>query len=295
MTNSDECIDIAMVSSNEYAQHLAVNMISILKNTYAKTHFYVINDSLTEESKNKLSSLVQGYTSSVDFIQVALDEFKDYPTPSNIPTTLYARLLIPYLLPTTKKVIAFDVDTVIRKDISLLWNIDLESYPMAACHDCISPNRVKQIGISHFDYFNSGVLYMDLDHLRKIGIIDKFKSLQDKCKYFHDQDLWNQVINGNWKRLHQKWNCMSRLNPKHSAKYGYNYDELKEATNDPSIIHYTTTKPWDYTYSYRWRDEYWKYLALTPFKDYKCHPASLKDVIEKYFPRWLTKIVIGKR
>ena len=85
------------------------------------------------------------------------------------------------------------------------------------------------------DYFNAGILLIDLDKWRKQDIgrqcFDFIRKNPEKI-IVYDQDALNGVFCGNWKKLNDRFNIMT---------------QNKKTVFDPVIIHYNTwAKPWNY-------------------------------------------------
>lgn len=120
-----------------------------------------------------------------------------------------------------KKVIYLDVDTLVDKNLDDFWNMSLQGNYLAAKDE-------KQ------NYFNSGVLLLDLEKIRLSGMDDQAIDLLKTCKFiFPDQDVLNIVFRNHVFRMPQKYNAIG------SAKYDKIYD------TDISIRHFAgVIKPW---------------------------------------------------
>ncbi|MCM1234265.1 MAG: glycosyltransferase [Ruminococcus flavefaciens] len=175
-----------------------------------------------------------------------------------------------------KRILYLDVDMVVNKDLSELFSLNLD-YPLAACYDI---NNALQgnieyhksvIGISNKieqSYFNSGMLVMDMEYIRKHHVKDIL--LKDILKNFEiyslvDQDALNRYYAGRTLYLPwQKYNCpcVPFLSTEHtdlSSESLLSYQEVRnlpeekcngfDITNqmiqEASVIHFCTSqKPW---------------------------------------------------
>lgn len=91
----------------------------------------------------------------------------------------YYRLIIPEIMPDYEKVLYLDADMVTDADLAHLYDIDISRYMIAAAKDIESAGRVKidkdwnnyiknELKISSvFDYFQAGVLVLNLKNLEK--------------------------------------------------------------------------------------------------------------------------------
>ena len=293
MTKNKDIIHIVLASDEKFVQHLAVTITSILINSpNEEVFFHVLHNGLSEESKSKLNEMFYTSFSKIDYKFISLNVFKSFPVWYNrISIIAYSRLKIPSLFPELKRIIYLDCDIVVLKNIRDLWDTNLEGHPIGACLALVNPNYIQPTGLLPNKYLNSGILLMDLIMLRDIEFEAKTKDIISTNQFRNDQDIINLNISGNWRRLHQRWNLFANIDVKSKKKQGYETKELKEAIQYPAIIHYTGLKPWDYQYHYRYRNEYWKYLRLTSFKNYKCIPKNLNDIFQRYAPKRIRHII----
>ena len=59
-------------------------------------------------------------------------------------------------------------------------------------------------------------------------------------------------------------------------------EKFGEVLKNPIILHYTNRKPWDYDSQHPLRNEYFKYLDLTPWKGFR-PDLSLLNRIKRFF------------
>lgn len=80
------------------------------------------------------------------------------------------------------KVIYLDCDTMVVGDIKILYDIDMTNLEFRATHDYMGRFWIR------YDYFNSGILLLNLDEIRKSKLFKKCCDLIRKKKmYFTDQ------------------------------------------------------------------------------------------------------------
>jgi lipopolysaccharide biosynthesis glycosyltransferase len=116
------------------------------------------------------------------------DDGKNTDIPRCTPYTLL-RLLAPKLnLPS--KIIYLDVDTIVNHDIEELFNIDITNFEVGAVRDILFVNFV-----GFFNYFNAGVLLLNLDKIKQTKSFDIAIDIYKAKKLsFADQDALNKVI-----------------------------------------------------------------------------------------------------
>ena len=194
------------------------------------------------------------------------DKYEKLSTGRRWATPAYYRFSIPWITK-KKKAIYLDSDLLIRKDIKNLFDIDLEEYCYAAVVDGsanekhILPNLEGNITIEKGNYYNSGVLLLNCDKIRKempATFANLLLKQEEKNFYkFIDQDILNIACHNKIKKLSPKYNFV--LNAyyggmlgtyENSGKfYTEKKEEFKSAQEDATIVHFTNPKPWDGEYN----------------------------------------------
>lgn len=109
------------------------------------------------------------------------------------PAIVFARLYLPRLLPDVRRVLYLDADTLARKNLASLASLDLGSDLIAA-----APGVVPEYG------YNSGVLLLDLDALRReldYASLETYADLAARSYKLPDQTLLNRYFAGRIREL----------------------------------------------------------------------------------------------
>lgn len=295
-------IRIFAATDENYAQHMAVMMASVLANNSSRSpiEFYIIDGGLKEETKVKINSLKKSFNLENSYLKIDTSSFKKFPTDEHLTPAAYYRLAIPELVSASiEKALYLDCDLIVRADLRDLWDLDLGEFWFAAAGDCLNPSTITRLNMpSSANYFNSGVMLMDLKRLREnrsyaqvIQFIIKNPDLVRLC----DQDALNSLFFDKWLQLHPKWN-VSHLMLSRSKGLRYDRfcpDELESAVKHPHIVHFTgCSKPWNFKSRHPYTAEYYQYLSLTDWKDYRPH-ASTFDAAYGMIP--LTDLERGRK
>ena len=159
-----------------------------------------------------------------------------------------------------------DVDTIVNKDISQFYNESFDGKLVIASHDMgifdgsLDYDKVKSINIDPNEYFNSGVLLMNLQEMRKEGLTSKrLLSILNMYK-LPDQDILNIAF-----KAKVKWTDEKKYNfyTMQSYKLGRGYAWAKE---NAYILHFAGRKPWTVE-ALRYDTEmiWWEYAKHTPY------------------------------
>lgn len=269
-------VNIVLSSDNNYAQHLGVVLCSIFENKKFdyNINIHVIDGGISDENKKRLGELEKKYNFLIKYLYIDSSLLPNLVINGHITESAYYRILIPKLLDSNiDKVLYLDSDLVVLDDIARLFNFEINNY-FAAVVESSSSNGRK--------YFNSGVILMNLKKWRAEKITEKtleyIKNNPDKLEFW-DQDALNAVLFGKCLFLDSIFNFeISGSERKYNKKI------------KPFIIHYIgNVKPWKFSYIGPFKDVYFKYLELTPWKNYKHRDKNFINFIKKMFFLFLPK------
>ena len=163
--------------TGDYTSWVGVTIQSILEHTNSKVCFHILHDStLSNANKIKLIEIVEKFDDRIQFYSLSDDLFEEYNAQmGNYTVGAMFRVMLPKILGDLNRIIYLDADLLFNRDIQELWDIDINDYCLAAVPDLnvkkgyiwTYPTRGKVIEKSK--YFNSGVLYMNLENIRKKG------------------------------------------------------------------------------------------------------------------------------
>ncbi|KLV17836.1 hypothetical protein ABW02_24520 [Niallia circulans] len=269
-----EKINVVFSVDNQYNQHFAAALTSLLVNTIesSRLNIVVIDGGIEETKKKLISEIVEKYNGDLSFKRINRKELNGANLDGHISEATYYRLMISELFrEDVKKVIYLDCDILVRKDITELWNIDIGDFVVGA----IKFNEYD--GYDKIDipkgapYFNAGVLVINLDKWRKENITIKafeyIKKYPEKL-IAHDQSILNFLLHDNWFQIDYKWNLRTQLFSLDYKSAGFdNIESFEEVKENPSIVHFTTaSKPWHYLNDHPFKKEYFFYLDKSGYK-----------------------------
>lgn len=298
----NETINIVLCSDDNYAQHIAVVMASVMANTKAQVCFFVINDNISQGKIIKLRSTAAKFNTVIEFIDVPKEKFTNVYLSGHVSKAAYFRLALADIMPDDiEKVIYLDVDLLVYDDIKNLWQNDIKKYAVAAVPDfgIMASNRLcrqkkEVIGLPKGKaYFNSGVLLINLKKWREENYTKQILEIINKNKFpHHDQDALNKIFMEDWLQIDLRWNIIPpvfNLFTKILLNKTFR-NEAIQAKKNPGIIHYAGRyKPWEFSYHQDFNDMYYKYLKQTAFADEKM-PQSSKNMKGKSIFRQILRL-----
>ncbi|MEI7895626.1 MAG: glycosyltransferase family 8 protein [bacterium] len=257
--------------------HYVVLLAALLKSVeyYHKTaehvEVFIVDDGISARNRKKLASSLD--TGKIQLTWIPIDEAipDDMNIPfdrSSYPKNIHTRIFIPHFIPERfEKIIYLDVDMILMRDISDLWNIDLGEHMLAAVMDPrlkVFSNswggilNYKELGFApDTKYFNTGMLVINNKKWREEGIAEKVvKCISDNEKFanYPDQYGLNIVMANRWIELDPRWNSFADA----------------ECEN-PFIIHFIGRKPIYQTYDNReeFRKIFYEHLNRTRWINFK--------------------------
>ena len=180
MTTTKKDVNLFFTCDENYIPFLSVTLESIRANA-SKNFNYVIKILHTNTIKFVTQELMlkEYYHDNfelefVDITNQVKPIFSSLHTRDYYSKSTYYRLFIPTLYPELDKALYLDSDIVVLGDISELYNVDLGENLLGAVHDQAVQNTpefqeyvLNRIGVKNQeDYFNAGVLLMNLAKLR---------------------------------------------------------------------------------------------------------------------------------
>ena len=215
-------IPIFFAIDDGYIPFFAVALKSLIENS-SKENMYVIKVlyvNISEENQARIKKFEQENV-SIEFVNLNyyINKVKDQLYTRDYYTqSTYFRLFIPELYPQYDKALYLDGDIVVLSDVANLYNIDLGDNLVAATPDgAVQTTKVfqeyveKVVGLADYNnYFNAGILVMNLDELRKFNFHEKFLYLLKTVKYSvaQDQDYLNRLCKGRTKIIPDTWDRM---------------------------------------------------------------------------------------
>ena len=264
---------IVAAADNKYAQHVAVTFASILENNRGDVpKFYLIGDELTTENKNWILETVKPFGATIEYVKADVDLYENARVSRHITRAAYLKVFIAKLLPLEiEKAIYLDCDVVVEEDISDLWHIDISECHLGAVLDINMTDRLSVlIGEVGLPYFNSGVMFLNLRKWREDNTVEavlKFIEENHERLLYHDQDALNAILHNKWLHMDAKWNVQTSMLFIKQKNECANYINLQNALKKPFVIHYTGRgKPWNYISIHPFRNNYYRYLQLTPWR-----------------------------
>jgi len=250
-------------SDDKYVQALIVILTSLKVNHPTEyLNIHILDSGISDENKKKVLYL-QNQDIKINFIRINDDLINNYKLPpkTHFTTAILTRLRIPELFPNLDRMLYLDIDMIILKNLTQLYNVNLDRCLLGMVKDFKEEECKKYLSVKN--YYNSGLILFDIKKCTKFNFTEKmiYALINSKNLKFPDQDVINKNCQNMIKSLDFVYN--SQINPEVSN----NIKQIKQNINNTYILHYTgPIKPWKSKYN-PFEEYYLKYLKLTPFRE----------------------------
>lgn len=288
------------VSCNEYYMPmLGIMLSSMLENGSLGNNYDILvlcnkRQFMGEEVDRNvklLKKLVDSYANaSLRFVDISgLIGNKEFFVRGNFTPETYFRLFLPQILINYEKVLYLDADMIICHDVAELYAEKLDGLLLGAVRDPIISGSDKttvynrrdymdKLGIKNIhDYFQAGVLLMNLKLLAEDGLCDEmiaYAATHD-CALV-DQDVLNLFCQGKIKYIDNKWNVDVNTIAMRVVPYAPEsvWKQYKENRENAYIYHFAgVDKPWKNPLLYK-ADIFWNAARKTPW-----YEVVLKELV----------------
>lgn len=267
-----EPICLLMALDQNYLPQMKVLMTSAVLNNPGE-HFcvFLLHSGIDEPELDEITKW--GVKSGSAFEPIRVDEelFRSATVSRQYPKEMYYRLLAAQFLPDTmERVIYLDPDILIINPLRPLWELGINGKLFAAAAHtgktelANNVNRIR-LGVDH-DYYNSGVLLMDLKQARDQIVPEQiFAFVEEHAKelMLPDQDLLNALFGDRIFPLGDEvWNYDAR-NYNNYLLRSSGIQDLSWVMQNTVILHFCgKAKPWKPGYFYRFGLLYQHYMQL---------------------------------
>lgn len=276
---SDQIINIVYCSTNNQLANVGYSLISIINRTKSQLHVYLftpelfdIKNTIFDKIEIQNRGKVKFFFDTINFTlcKISFRNRWNFWNPY-----ANARIFMIEKIPVSK-CIYLDTDVFGCDDINLLWQVKLDNNLIAAVLDRLPWSSA--IGKDHFaiinsmmdshefklmnstglhsnNYFNSGVLYMNIEEMKKVNFTNRcVESYSKNRTFFPDQDMLN-LISGH-RRIILDWKFNKPVYGRFSKCVLRHYNK-KKVTHPVVVRHHE-----DYDYYFDAVDEYNRLMSL---------------------------------
>lgn len=217
-------INLLLCGNNKVFDGALTELISITNTTKENINCYIFTMDVSrikpeyipinDEQVNFLNKVVQSKNENNKVIKIDVTDLYEnefgHGKNENAYCTPYTllRLLADLVPEIPEKILYLDIDMMVAKDISELYNIDISEYEYAAVREKYGSIFIRP------DYINAGMLLLNMKKIKETKLLEKARNLIKKRKLiFADQDaiFWSTSKK---LLLPRKYNEQSKFNRK---------------------------------------------------------------------------------
>ncbi|MCO5321153.1 MAG: glycosyltransferase family 8 protein [Microthrixaceae bacterium] len=270
--------DVVVATDAGFAMPTAVALRSLIMSGGGPFRVTVIHDSVDEQLQMRIRRSLPASDHELSFID-STPFVVNRSRSNHLPVATYFRLFLADVLPQCRgRVLYLDVDVLVRRDVTALWDLDVHDNALAAVQSVHYPfvatrgavNDWRKLGLDPATrFFNAGVMLVDLERWRGADVKRSALSYleSDSLGGGADQEALNVALSGRWEALTPTWNQQTPLlSDHHGAHLIFSEGEIDEARSDPAIVHFQTRpKPWHRGCTHPWRQDWLECAANVEF------------------------------
>lgn len=270
-------LDVVCCSDDGYLPHVSTLLDSLAHSGTGSVRMHLLHCGLGPGLAD-LEAQATRLGIGLEPIEVPPERVGELAASSRFPAQIWLRMLAPELLPELGRALYLDADTIALGDLGPLCELDLEGNHVAAVTNVPYPEPSNRpypdaLGIEPRDYFNSGVLLLDLERIRADGIgaqlIAAARTHVDLD--WPDQSVLNLVLGDSRLPLEPRWNATTAVLDLGLGDEVFAANELERARRAPLIRHFEgpgLNKPWHYLCRRSHRADYLRHRANTPWSEF---------------------------
>lgn len=291
-----------------FAREAGISLLSFLENNpgYEPEEVFFVDYGILPANRAKLDSIAARYGKRITYLNgrpVTSEVKRQYPNYPAWKGSMAACIkpFIDKIMPEyVQRLLFIDADTIVAGSIRELQEMDMGDAVVAGTISDMMGHALKnhwyELYSGNTQYMGSGVLLFDLRNWRREDCYQKMVYVLQRKKNLRlpDQMLLNNAIPQRlMKVLPTKYNyTMSNYHPwqvyRWMRRYGIlSEEECREAIDHPVIIHYLSgwelARPWHKGCRSHRKEEYYRYKALSPWKDDPLAPPIQKTHPPKGF------------
>ena len=162
-------IPIFYACDDNFVKYMIVSLHSMIKHASRERKYcvHVLHTSISEEMQKKMLELEnECFTIEFDDVTDYLESISErLPVRHYYTKSTYFRLFIAEMFPCYDKVIYIDSDTIVKGDISKLYDTEIGDALVGACHeqamvqvDVYGCYAERVVGVSRHNFFNAGMI-----------------------------------------------------------------------------------------------------------------------------------------
>ncbi len=269
-------IQIACASDAAFVPHVATMLHSLMAIDHGETvsvHF-LCDASVDAASEGALKAIVTGAQGLWTCHRIPTEWAAEIPDNERFGRAAWFRIFLPRLLPDKERVLYLDADALVLAALGDVWRTDLKGNALGAVVNPLYPSMSRafltRLGVqSAAQYFNSGVLLMDLNRWRQDQLDARVLAEAQRSaatETWPDQNILNREFAGRWTALPLRYNVQNTVFDLKASDLPVDAGQIADARARPAVVHFIGPyKPWHRRCNHPARALYWTHRRQTPW------------------------------
>ena len=259
-----------------FVRGMGVAIVSILANHPERRFvFHICASSINSDDMPRLKQIVQTWPALIHIYKVDDGLLANFPTFEHLPVAIYYRIILAHILAEkVRQLVYLDADIVCLGNVEELLALEFGDQVVCVVAEDHAA-RVEWLKLQQGQYFNSGMIYIDLEKWGQGGYSQQvLQCLELNRDYFTlpDQDALNAVLDGKANFIGSRWN--------HFYDMGCRVEDIP---TDTVFLHYFgAIKPWEVICHHPMQKHYRKYEQLSPWADIPPLAPTTASKMERY-------------
>lgn len=250
-------INVTFLTDDKYFHCTYIAITSLIDSKNPET-FITINIFICNLS-NLQRRLLENFNNidiKINIVDIDISKYNCFKNVHHVTPTSLAKFDFAEILKDTGKTLYIDGDVIINKDLSELYNIDINKFYLAATREYRAEMWKYQQLLGTKYYINSGVMLLNLKKMREDNLSNRFfeiKKTQPSSWLCQDQDVINYVCADKIMYLPPIYNYTVGIIIQENYSideinnfYDTNYKNFQDLYNKSLIVHYAgNLKPWN--------------------------------------------------
>ena len=245
-------INIAYAFNRRKINLIILSIFSLLKNSeYEIINIILLYNDITQFELQQINELkeIRSFTLLTQYVSNEL--FFDFPLIDGTGKELWYKFILTDKFSDLDKIIYLDSNTIIRKSLLPLWEINMNNKLIAAVEDIsFSKDKAKKANLKDNFYFNTEVLLINVKKWRKVRLFEKVINYIKKNRQIFEPEITILNVITDMKKIHlnPEYNYMEKCWIDNICHNNTEHLELYKK-NNPSIYNYKGSKYIEYSSS----------------------------------------------
>lgn len=256
-------INVAYIANEKVLELCLVSIISLLKNSvYENINIILIYSDLTHEELGKVIKLQKIRSFTLQAFNISNSQYNNFPLVLTTKEAWY-RFILADIFPNIDKILYLDCNTIVRKSLLSLWEINIDNKLIASVEDISKNNdKAKKTNLKDNFFFNNGILLLNTNEWRKRKLYSKIVSYLKNNQIFQaTQGLLNFITDKEKTRLSPEFFYIEDRWKDNICRRGLEYLKLYDKNNS-TIIHFKGIKPQMLTCKNSFKNEFLIYDSI---------------------------------